>query len=174
VELLEFLKPGFLFISFLIYLLSASCSGGSSQTSPDKQNPVTPKRDLRKKSPSSFQDSLIVKSRSVIFFEPDSLQMEKIKMVNDKAIFESLTHDCFYQMKYARTVLEKYWQSVPVLFASKIRWLIFIKSNGADSTIDLNKIDPICGVYLFDPQKNPARIDMTNIETQLHFYFGKK
>lgn len=97
--------------------------------------------------------------------------MEKIKTGNEKMVFESLTHDCFYQMQNARKVLYLYWKGIPVKMASKIRWLIFRKSDGTDSIIDLNTINNICGIYLFDPKKNPVRVDMTNIDTQLNFYF---
>jgi hypothetical protein len=174
VELLKFLNPGFLFISLHIYLLAMSCRDGSSQNGYDQKKTESTKRDIRKKPASSFQDSLLIESRSVVFFEPDSLQMEKIKSVNEKMIFESLTHDCFYQMQNARKVLEMNWKGMQVMLASKIRWLVFRKSNGADSIIDLNNINNICGIYLFDPQKNPVQIDMTNIDTQLDFYFRKK
>jgi hypothetical protein len=155
-------------------MLYVACRSGSSQADHEQKHRESPKRDIRKKPPSSFQDSLVIKSRSVVFFEPDSLQMEKIKLVNEKMIFESLSHDCFYQMQHARNVLEKDWQGLRVVFASKNRWLIFRKSSGADSSIDLNKVNNICGIFLFDPQKNPVRIDMTNIESQLGFYFRSK
>ena len=100
--------------------------------------------------------------------------MEKIKVVNERMTFESLTHDCFYQMRNARLVVEKNWPGIQVRLASKMRWLVFRKNNGEERIIDLNANNDICGIYLFDPFTNPVRIDMTNIDTELNFYFKKE
>ena len=89
-------------------------------------------------------------------------------------IFESLEHDCYYQMRNARQVIEKYWPGLTVSTAYKNRWLVFRRTHGADSIVDLNLINDICGIYLFDPAKNPVRITMTNIDSELGFYFSKK
>jgi hypothetical protein len=172
-ELLDYLNPDFLFISLLFSVFSVACDGGSRGVSHEQKKAESPNREFRKKPPSSFHDSLLIELRSATFFEPDSLQMEEIKTANGKMIFESLTHDCFYQMQNARKVLDMQWKGLPVMQASKIRWLIFRKSNGTDSIIDLNNVNFVCGMYLFDPEKNPIRADMTNVETQLNFYFQK-
>jgi hypothetical protein len=174
VELLKLLRAGLIFTAFLLFLFTISCRNESPQTGHEQKKAGTAKRDIRKKPPSSFQDSMFIKSRAAVFFEPDSLQMEKIKGVYEKMIFESLTHECYYKMNYARKVLDMNWKGLPVKLASKFRWLIFRKSTGKDSIIDLNNINYICGVYLFDPQKNPILTDMTSIDTQLDFYFRKK
>ena len=100
--------------------------------------------------------------------------MEKIKQVNEKMIFESLTHDCYYQMKNARQVVEKNWPHLSIRLASKNRWLVFRKIHGEQLIIDLNKINDICGIYLFDPAKDPERIVMTKIDSELGFYFKRK
>lgn len=89
-------------------------------------------------------------------------------------IFESLTHDCFYQMRNASQVVEKNWPDISVRLASKIRWLVFRKKNGVESIIDLNANNDICGIYLFDPARSPVRINMTNIDSELNFYFKRE
>jgi len=107
-----------------------------------------------------------------VFFQPDSVQMQKIKAANEPMVFESLTHDCFYQMKNARLVIDRNWPSISVIVDSTARWLIFIGSNKT-FTVDLDEVNNICGIYLFDGVKDPVRIDMTNIDSELDFYFKK-
>ena len=47
------------------------------------------------------------------------------------------------------------------------------KSNKSKVSIDLNDKNDICGLFLFDGKKDPALVDMPNIDTQLGFYFSK-
>ena len=172
---MELLKlPGCKTFSFIAFAISIGCHGGTPKTSPGKKEPGTTIHIIRQKPPSSFSDSLLIDSRSVVFFTPDSVQMEKIKDVNEEVIFESLEHDCYYQMRNARQVIEKYWPGLTVSNANKNRWLVFRRTHGADSIVDLNRINDICGIYLFDPAKKPVRITMTNIDSELGFYFSKK
>src|ERR1700761_6703955 len=54
-----------------------------------------------KKPPSSFDDTVIVNGRSAVFYNPDSRQMKKIGLVNEKRICATITHDCYFQMQNA-------------------------------------------------------------------------
>ncbi len=171
---MELLKAGLFLISFIFLFTSTGCQHGTPKNNTLQNAPVTPKHVIRKKPPSSFSDSLLIDSRSVVFFAPDSIQMENIKEANEEVIFESLEHDCYYQMRNARQVIGKYWPGLEVRLASKERWLVFRRTHSADSIVDLNQINDICGIFLFEPAKNPVRITMTNIDSELGFYFSKK
>jgi hypothetical protein len=52
------------------------------------------------------------------------------------------------------------------------RWLLFKSNTGSLKPVDLNRINDICGIFLFDGVKDPIRVDMPNIDTQLWNYFG--
>ena len=162
-------------MAVMTILLFEACRGRYDQESHEtKDSSKILNRKNLPKPPSSYQDSLLVASPSAIFFEPDSLQMENIRSVNDKAIYESLTHDCFYQMRNAMFVIRRDWPALSIRSIKKIRWLIFKKADGKVRIVDLNLINDICGIYLFDPPKDPVLTDMTNIDTELGFYFKKK
>ena len=88
-------------------------------------------------------------------------------------VFESLIHDCFFQMRNARLVIQKYWPEIQIVESSKFRYLVFLKAN-SHQIIDLNTVNDICGIYLFDSLRNPVRINMTNIDSELGFYFQRK
>src|ERR1051325_10946374 len=67
------------------------------------------KDTIRRKPPSSFSDTLIIHFPAAVFYNPDSFQLKKIKGITPKNEYESMEHDCFYQMRNARMVLKKYW-----------------------------------------------------------------
>jgi hypothetical protein len=156
----------------MIILFFAACKGGINSANHVMDSTKTMNREILKKPSSSFQDSLFIDSPVAVFFVPDSLQMEKIRSVNEINVYESLTHDCYYQMRNARLVIERNWPSIRIITDSNSRWLIFKKSN-TTVRVDLDDVNNICGIYLFDGIKNPIRIDMTNIDSELGFYFKK-
>jgi hypothetical protein len=127
-----------------------------------------------KKPASGFHDSLIIQSFSAVFFQPDSLQRERIREVLSKNVFSSVQHDCYFQMRNARLVMQRYWPQIRIVEVDTIRYLVFVKKNGFRRTIDLNQVEDVCGIYLFDGDKDPVQTDMPNIDSQLGFYFRKK
>jgi hypothetical protein len=123
--------------------------------------------------PSSFEDTLTIKTVAAVFFKPDSNQLQKIKAVNKPMVFASLTHDCHFQMGFARNELSKNYPKIKIINTDNARYLLFVKDNKSDTCIDLNKNNDICGVYIFNRLKNPQLLDMTNADTELEFYFKK-
>lgn len=126
-----------------------------------------------RKPPSSFSDTLVIHDATAVFFNPDSLQLKKIKSVRSEMDFESDTHDCYYQMRNARMVLKKYWPQVKIVETSTSRFLLFIYHDKSKSLTDLNGINDMCGILLFNGIKKPELTDMMNIETGLEYYFKK-
>ena len=108
---------------------------------------------------------------SAVFYNPDSLQWEKIKAITDTMIFESTVHDCFYQMRNARNSLQKNWPEIKMVEVSNARWIRFRLLNGTSEYIDLDTLNDPCGILLFDGHKKPRLVDMMNIDTELGFYF---
>jgi hypothetical protein len=125
-----------------------------------------------KKPPSSFDDTVIVNGPSAVFYNPDSLQLKKIGLVNEKRVYATITHDCYYQMQNARKVIRRYWPKIRVVEVVEARYLLFIKKDKSKKFIDLDAKNNICGLFIFDPKKDPELVDMPNINSYLWFYFG--
>lgn len=161
-------------ILFLAPLL-LSCNNNSAGKNQPTVTPAHKKfpRQYIAKPPSSFEDTLIIHTPSALFYKPDSVQLEKIKSVNKPMVFEGLMHDCFFQMRNAHTVLKKYYPKIKIIESTKARYLLFVKEDKSDSCIDLNKNNDICGMYIFNLKKDPELVDMTNVDTELEFYFKK-
>ena len=166
--------PIIIYSLFAIFLLTSSCSENAKKdNNQQEQKNTKTKPPIIKKPASSFNDTIIIQARSAVFYSPDSLQMAKIKAVNEKVIFDMLTHDCHYQMQNARIELKKYWPQLHVAEANKAKYILFVKTDQTKICIDLNNKNDICGLFLFDGKKNPVLVDMPNIDTELGFYFTK-
>ncbi|HET7002953.1 MAG TPA: hypothetical protein VFI33_16620 [Puia sp.] len=158
---------------FAVVLMVCSCSQSSEKSYKEEKKDQAPAHKIAKKPPSSFEDTVIVDRKSAVFFNPDSLQLEKIRLVNEKMVYETMTHDCYYMMQNARNVIRKHWPGIRVVEVVKASHLLFIKKDKSKICIDLNAKPNICGLFLFDPKKDPEPVDMPNIDTFLGFYFGQ-
>jgi len=156
-----------------IILLGFACSQLPEKKIKQPEKDKVAKHPIIKKPPSSFDDTIIIDSKSAVFYNPDSVQMEKIKLVNEKNIYATITHDCYYQMENARNVIREYWPRIRIVEVVKARWLVFVKADEGKIFIDLDAKNDICGLFLFDPNKDPELADMPNINTVLDFYFRK-
>ncbi|HVM89833.1 MAG TPA: hypothetical protein VMT76_16725 [Puia sp.] len=152
-------------------IYSCHPSPKNAQHEKEKENKISAKKKIIPKPPSSFNDTMVIKNNSAVFYSPDSLQLEKIKAVNKKPIYDMLEHDCYYQMRNARSVIKQYWPKIKIIEATEARYLLFIKADNSKICIDLNNKNDICGLLLFDGKKDPILTDMPNIDTQLQYYF---
>jgi hypothetical protein len=126
----------------------------------------------RSKPPSAYEDVVEIDYPSAIFYKPDSVQIKNIRDVTDSGVFESIMHECFYQMRNARLVIEKYYPDVKIVETTKARYLLF-KTKGTGERIDLNEKNDPCGLFLYDGRQPARLVDMTNIDSELKFYFSQ-
>jgi hypothetical protein len=148
-----------------------SCTGKtkkSTSSAPQTEGLV----NKYKKPGSSFSDTLRISEVCVVFFSADSAQLQKIRAITSASDFDSHQHDCFFQMKNARNVLQTYWKQLSIIESNRHRYLLFTASDGAHTIIDLDTIGDNCGIFLFNRKKTPQLADMTNFDTALEFYFN--
>jgi hypothetical protein len=159
--------------SLFFVLLAAACTSHSSQKNNASAQGITEDRLLYKKPPSTYADTLVIRGKAAVFYSPDSLQLLRIKAITDSMVYESDSHDCFFQMRNARLVIRKYWPRLQLLETSRARWLLFTNNDKSVRTIDLDSRGAMCGIFIFDGQKEPEPVDMTNLESAFHFYFDQ-
>jgi hypothetical protein len=155
----------------LVYGSVLSCSQPAKKNIPVRINQEF-KDTIKRKPPSGFSDTLTIHYPSAVFYNPDSLQLLKIKETTAKNEYETDVHNCFYQMRNARIVLKKYWPQIHIIETSSHRYLLFEKADKRNIVIDLDLKGDMCGLFLFDGKKEPELTDMMNIETGLGFYFS--
>ena len=169
------IRTNFFVAGCISLLFSFACTNpetSKKNSTPDQKKSKSPSQAYKKPS-SGLSDTIIIKNNAAVFFNPDSLQLKKIKASLDTMIIESTIHDCFYQMKNAKMVLKESWPHIQVLDISKARYLLFIKKNNSQEFIDLDTQNDMCGLLLFNRIKKPQLADMMNIATELDFYFKK-
>ena len=162
-----------LIIVYLSCFIFLSCKNHSDESKSKVSEQTSKEKKSSNKSPSIYNDTLIIEGRVAVFYYPDSLQLLKIKSGLDTAIFSSIMHEYFYQFRNAHLVLEKYLSQIKVIEAKTFRYLTFIKADKTTEVIDLNqKLDPY-GLLVFDPLKNPTQLELTNAESEMIVYFSE-
>jgi hypothetical protein len=76
-------------------------------------------------------------------------------------------------MRNAKMVIKKYYPELNIVETSDARYLLFVKSDNTRKIINLDHVNDMWGIFLFDRKNEPELIDMMNIETALYNYFGK-
>lgn len=160
-----------LIVFFLTAILNLSCSDAPPQAGQHQE--VENSKLSKTKPASSYSDTIKINSPAAVFYTPDSLQLEKIKAITEPGIFESTMHDCFYQMRNSRVILKQYYTHVKIIEVKNVRYLLFERQSGKKEYFDLNAQNDPCGIIIFDSRKTPRLVDMTNIESELGFYFSK-
>jgi len=70
-----------------LLLLNCSCAEISKKNNREEVKSSEKTHLIIKKPGSSFSDTIIISTESAVFYEPDSMQMGKIKAVNEKKYF---------------------------------------------------------------------------------------
>jgi hypothetical protein len=156
---------------FIGMVFLAGCSNVQQKKTEIKED--MPVDKATKKPASSFGDTLLIEKASAVFFHPDSIQVARYKEAAKKMPYATSEHDCFYQMRNARNVLRKNWPKINIVECMNYRYVLFIKEDKTKVYIDLDSLD-ICGLLIFDRQKDPQLADMMNIDTQLESYFKQQ
>jgi len=166
------MKLKFLFPACILSTMTGLyCSDPEQKVDPLDSGPGS--KPVKTKPPSSYPDTVEIVLPSAVFYNADSLQLNKIKAVTDPRIFESTMHECFYQMRNSRMVLKKYYPDIEIHEVTNARYLLFKKADRRKELIDLDEKSDPCGLFLFDGRHSPRLVDMTNIESELGFYFPK-
>ena len=160
------MKSKFVFIIiFMVTLLSCS---GNREKKIQSQQPVIKVEKI--KPPSSFSDTMVVSGATAVFYYPDSLQDLRIKAVTDSGVYTSTLHEMFYQIRYSKIILKKYFPHIKIVETRNARYVLFKKAALTAECIDLNTKNDARGMFIFDGKQLPRLVDMTNVETELGFY----
>jgi hypothetical protein len=158
------------FSSLFILLMLISCNHQLSEKNTKESDIINSIPQVLSKPGSSLQDTLTIIKLSAVIYYPDSLQLEKIRMITDTNVYKSSIHEFTYQIHNARLVLEKTWPQITIIESKNYRYIQFIKKDGSKYLIDLDTKNDAYGLLVFNGNKDPQLIDMTNLETEISFY----
>ncbi len=160
-----------IFYILTFFILISSCSEGSKKNL-SQQLQSKDSSEIHKKPASTFQDTLYINSISVVFYQPDSLQLNRIKEITDPSIFDGSMHEYFYQIRNAHIVLKQNWSQLKIVDSKNVRYLVFAGLDHTRYTIDLDQYNDAYGMFVFDLKKVPILVDMTNLESIIHMYLS--
>lgn len=161
---------------FLLFILFAALSFSCSEN--PKQNIPVPikqsvKQLLKTKPSATFFDTLKINFVAAVFYSPDSLQLQKIKLNTDPGAFAANMHEYENLMRNARLIIKRNFKQLKIIEAKNVRYLLFTGSNKKENCIDLDKNYDPYGLYIFNRQKAPQLVDMANVATDIGFYLSK-
>jgi hypothetical protein len=145
---------------YLILLIFTSCA-----TTDKKQQtiPITP-TVLHHVS----ADTMVITGRSVIFFQPDSVAMEKDRKEMGAENFSVAADDASY---YANSAAAYFKQvRLPIVYANQ-KYLKFVRNNQAATIIQPDTLSEGWGAILFDPSKEPLETDLFSYAEDYQSYF---
>jgi hypothetical protein len=149
-------------------IMALSCSGPATPDAGKKERQAQVQK--KTKPGATYQDTLVIPPASVVFYEPDSIQLDKIRTANDPTIFSATMHEFEFQIRNARHFLTTYKPRLRILEARNVRYLQFLGGERV-TVIDLDTRNDACGMYLFDGRQPPHPADMMNVETEVPGYF---
>lgn len=114
-------------------------------------------------------DTLIIDRKAAVFFEPDSLQIEKRKAAIGEDNFFIGVEDYAYYLSMSHDYLDS--ARLRLLDARGKRFLKFIGNQPPNQIIRLDTVPELWGIYFFEPAKKAKRINMTMIEEEYRGYF---
>jgi hypothetical protein len=158
------------FILFTIGGLFLSCNINQEKTNSFLENQT---HKSAAKPGSGLTDTLKVSSCVAILYQPDSFQIQKIKATTDKWIYEGSMHEYYYQQRNAITYFKINRPKIKIINCRNARFLLFVKSDKSNELIDLDKLNDAYGLIVFDPERSPLLLDMTNLNSQVPDYFKK-
>lgn len=113
-------------------------------------------------------DTLVVDRKAAVFYQPDSLQMEKrAKKVGED--FRIGADDDMYLMHLSYEFAES--KKLSILDIKGPKFLKFVYADKSHSFVKLDTLPALWGVYFFEPTKKPKEIDIANIEDEYDAYF---
>lgn len=126
-------------------------------------------KPIKHKPQSNFLDSLEIQGPTAVFYYPDSIQLETIKSITDSQILDGTLHELQFQIKYSKKVIRTNWSELNIVDAQNVRFLVFKQDTSILNIVDLDAYDDPYGLFVFNGNKQPVLIDMTNLEQGLHY-----
>ena len=116
-------------------------------------------------------DTLTIAKTAAVFYQPDSLQIQKRMKQVGETDFRIGMDDYIYSVNTSVEFLQK--QGLPVLDAKNRKYLKFVSADKKFQLIKLDTLQELWGMYLFDPDKKPHYADITGIEEDYKTYYSR-
>lgn len=117
----------------------------------------------------TIEDTLVVDKDAAVYYQPDSVAMEKWKKSAGEGNFETIIDDWSNYMNTSSEYLTG--MKLPIMQSENRKVVKFVKADGSATIVRLDTISNFWGVYLFTPAKEPLYTDPIMIENGYKSYF---
>jgi hypothetical protein len=153
------MKNSFPFIILLILLASCNNQKANKElanTMPDLSTNIN-------------TDTLFVRGRVAVFFEPDTLRIEKRKKEIGDQDFNTGAGDYLYYMHLSREFIDSV--KLPILNTKNKKFIKFISNDSSKQLVIIDTLPELWGVYFFEPSKKSKQVDIISIAEEYSKYF---
>lgn len=148
--------------AFIPVLLFMACGGGDdNKKGPEDFDPVLSRVS---------NDTLIVSGNAAVFYEQDSITIEKQRKQNE-ADFTAGLEDYHMYLDSVQRFLATVKDKTASVDAKGQKFIKFIKSDNSSTLVKIDTIPTLWGLYLFTPTKEPEEVDMTDIKNSYEKYY---
>lgn len=156
----------------LLALIFYSCNSDTVQKPTNHENsPLAKEIDINASASSTDSNVLIINTKTAVFYEPDSIQIEKRKSQGNEEDFYAGADDYLWYMNESFNYLDSV--QLPITNVREKRILKFVNVDGESTIINLDTLSDLWGVYFFDGQKSPMEADILDIGSDYNKYFNK-
>lgn len=153
------MKNSFRFITLLILL--ASCNNQKANKELPNVKPIL--------STNINTDTLFVRGRAAIFYEPDSLRIERRKKEIGDQDFNTGAGDYLYYMHLSQEFIDSV--KLPILTNKNKKFIKFISNDSSKQLVIIDTLPELWGVYFFEPSKKSKQVDIVSIAQEYSNYF---
>jgi short-subunit dehydrogenase len=143
----------------ILFLAFVACNSPSNKSTNYLPNTVS----------TNNADTLIVNTKAAIFFFQDSTQIELRKKNINVEDFYVGADDAMYYLSVAREFVDSV--KLNKIEPTQEKFIKFIDSNKIQTLIKIDTLKALCGVYFFEPSKQPYLINLTMPEEEYKNYF---
>ncbi len=156
------MKNTFRFIPLLILL--AACK--NQEVKKELPNPIP------EISTNLNTDTLVVRDRVAVFYEPDTLRITKRKKEVGEQDFYTGADDYLYYMHLSREFIDSV--KLPILTIKNKKFIKFISNDSSKQLVIIDTLPELWGVYFFDPSKKSKQVDIISIADEYSNYFKQQ
>lgn len=114
-------------------------------------------------------DTLIIYGRSAVMYQPDSAQLEQFRRRVGDENYRIGVDDNLNLLHQSEEYLTQ--KKCPVITTGARKYLRFVMNDDISQLVNLNKVEDLWGIILFDPSKPPQYADISDMETEYQRFF---
>lgn len=114
-------------------------------------------------------DTLFVTGRVAVFYEPDTLRIQKRKKEVGDQEFNTGAGDYLYYMHLSREFIDSV--KLPILTTKNKKYIKFILNDSSMQLVIIDTLPELWGVYFFEPSKKSKNVDIISIAEEYCNYF---